>query len=295
MFFESGAVRRVLVAMLLGWVLLSTGPGLRGKSRCSAAGGAGQIVFGCVDAHAPFEIVAFGAARPGYTGTRPESGFEAGYSRSLRPQDASHDPAPSGTSFSYKFENPRFAVSLIEIEVDPIGSGRLRFKRGESDEIIERPLGLSESTMSILDELVSGTGFLTSNENYQAKKDFSHLGWVTISANRGGQQRTVKFNYTTNTEVAEMAAIFRAVADQELDLFDLELAVQNQPLELPNLLDALENDLREGRLANPQQLVKPLRTIAQEDSLPLIARNHANRLIAGIDKGRYKAPFKAQK
>lgn len=244
--------------MLLGSLLISTGRDARGKGPYSA-------------------------------------GFGVGRSGSVRPQDAPHDAAPSGTSFKYKFENPRFTVSLIEIEVDPTGSGSLRFKRGENEDIIERPLGLSESTMSILNDLIAGTAFLTSNENYQAKKDFSHLGWVTLTANRGGQERTVKFNYTTHAEIAEMAAIFRAIADQELDVFDLELAVQNEPLELPNLLDALENDLKEGHLADPQQLVKPLRTIAQEDSLPLIARNHASRLIAGIDKGKYKAPFKLQK
>jgi len=201
----------------------------------------------------------------------------------------------SGAAFKYKFENPRFYVPLIEIEVEPNGSARLRFKRGEIDDVIDRTMTLAPSTMSLLNDLVAASGFLTSTEEYQSKKDFSHLGWITIGVTRGSAKRTVRFNYTNHDQIAEMATILRAVADQQLDIFDIEIAVQNEQLDLPRVLDTLENDLSSGRLAEPRQLINTLQAIAHEDSLPLIARNHALRLAAAIEKGKYKSPFKPVK
>lgn len=221
----------------------------------------------------------------------PQTGLNPIRSNREQAATAAENISPAGMGFKYKFENPRFIVSVIEIEVDSGGSGQLHFKRGEADEIIDRKLNLLPSTMSLLNDLVARSGFLASNEEYQNKKDFSHLGWITITVRQGARERTVRFNYTTQAQVAEMATIFRAIADQEIDLVDMELAVQNEPLDLPRVLDALENDLKEGRLAEPQQLVKPLRTVAQEDSLPLIARNHAARMVAAIEKGKVKAAF----
>ena len=209
--------------------------------------------------------------------------------------DEGEKPSPTGDGFKFKFENPRFFVRLIEIDIGQTGDGHLRLKRGEVDEIIDRKLSLLPSTMSVLNELVARSAFLSSSEEYQTKKDFSHLGWITITARQGHQERTVRFNYTAQAQIAELAAIFRAIADQELDLLDVEIAVQNEPLDLPRVLDALENDLRESHLAEPQQLVKPLRAIAQEDSLPLIARNQAGRLVLAIEKGKYKGPFRIDK
>jgi hypothetical protein len=218
-----------------------------------------------------------------------------GQQSSTSTSTAEDNSSSSPTSFEYKFENPRFYVPLIQIEIDPAGSGQLRFKRGESDDVIDRKLKLLPSTMALLGELVGRTRFLASKEEYQNKKDFSHLGWVTLTARRGQQERTVRFNYTSNADVSELATIFRAIADQEIAVFDLELAVQNEPLDLPSVLETLENDLREGHFVEPQSLVKPLEILAQEDSLPLIARNQAARLVAAIEKGKFKPPFKLEK
>src|SRR3981081_3663027 len=38
--------------------------------------------------------------------------------------------------YSYKFENPRFYIPLIEIDLGSNGAGQLRFRRGESDEVL---------------------------------------------------------------------------------------------------------------------------------------------------------------
>ncbi|MEW6213425.1 MAG: hypothetical protein AB1631_34340, partial [Acidobacteriota bacterium] len=192
-------------------------------------------------------------------------------------QNHSIDSASVGMSFSYKFENPRFVhLPLIEIDLDSSGKGKLRFKRNESDDIIELDFNLMPGTLARIRQLYSETGFLTSTENYQSKKDFSHLGWITLTAHQGEQSRQTRFNYTTNLQIDELATIFRAIATQQIQLFDIENVQQYQPLDLASQLDALENDLRLERIAEPESLLAALREIAANDTALLIARNKAS-------------------
>jgi hypothetical protein len=199
---------------------------------------------------------------------------------------------PAGVSFAYKFENARFYIPLMEIDLPADGSGELRFKRGESDEMVDLKFKLMPATLARVRQLCQATKFLTTDADYQDKKDFSHLGWISISARQGERSRTIRFNYTLNTEIRELADIFRGIATQEIHVFDMETAQQYQPLDLPGRLEAVENDLRLERLAEPERMLAPLREIAGDDTQALIARNHANRIIESIKKGKFKSPVK---
>lgn len=217
------------------------------------------------------------------------------YQQADQSGSASHPLEPSATTFKYRFENRRFHISVIEVELDADLSGLLQFKRGESDELLDRTFKVSPRTMSRLSQLVRRLNFFESQEDYQNKRDFSHLGWTTITVQRDGQERAVRFNYTTNPEMGEMSDILRGLSTQQIELFDVELALRHQPLDLPRLLEVLENDLKLERLAEPEQLLPALREIAGDDTLPLIARNQAGRIIRMIERGKYKGPVKADK
>lgn len=199
---------------------------------------------------------------------------------------------PSEAKFSYKFENQRFYIPLIEIDFDARGEGELRFKRGESDEIIDLKLKLLPETVARIRELYDKTGFLESDENYQDKKDHSNLGWITLTLKAGERERSAKFNYTPNLDIKQVADIFRALANQQTDIFDIETALQYQPLDVPGKIEVLESDLKLERIAEPQQVLITLQEIAKNDTAPLIARNHAKRIIEAIEKGKYKSPVK---
>ncbi|MFY9610110.1 MAG: hypothetical protein WAU45_16035 [Blastocatellia bacterium] len=207
-------------------------------------------------------------------------------------QNGAGETTPDGMSFAYKFENPRFYVPLMEIDLRPDSSGELRFKRGESDELLGLKFKLMPATFARIRQLCETSSFLTSDAEYQDKKDFSHLGWISLSVREGERSRKVRFNFTLKPEIRELADIFRGIATQEMHVFDMETAQQYQPLDLPGRLDALENDLRLERLAEPLRMLAPLREIAGDDTQPLIARNQATRIIEGIKKGRFKSPVK---
>jgi hypothetical protein len=215
------------------------------------------------------------------------------YGAGLTATSYSAQSTSSDAAFSYRFENPRFTISIIEVELASGGAGKLRFKRGEFDDLIDREFKVLPATLDRLRQLVAASGFMTSAEDYQSKKDFSHLGWMTITVKQAGRQRTVRFNYTTNNEISAVSDILRGISTQEIDQFDIELARQHEPLDVPRLLDGLENDLRLERMAEPERLLGFLGDLAGDDTLPLIARNQATRLIAGIRKGRFKSPVKA--
>ncbi|HVG19137.1 MAG TPA: hypothetical protein VNI02_08790 [Blastocatellia bacterium] len=209
------------------------------------------------------------------------------------PPEGKPDADLDGARFGYRFENARFYIPLIEVDVASNGSGELRFKRGESDEVIDRKLKLLPATVARMRELYERTRFLTSDDDYQDKKDFSHLGWKSLYMRQGGRERKVRFNYTPNLEIRELTEIFLAVATQEMHLFDIETSQQYQPLDLPRLLDALENDLKAQRVAEPEQMLPALKEIAGNDTQPLIARNHATRIADGIKKGKFKSPIRS--
>src|SRR5215213_1086907 len=77
-------------------------------------------------------------------------GFAHGFTQS----SAAEAPGLAESSFSYKFENPRFIIPLLEVDVSADGSGQVRFKRGESDEIIDFNLKLTPATLARIRRLL---------------------------------------------------------------------------------------------------------------------------------------------
>lgn len=187
--------------------------------------------------------------------------------------------------YHYLFENERFTTPLQEVEFNGQGEGTFRFERKDSDEIVNK-LTVSSSLLSQIQILFDGLNFLSSNEDYQHKKDFSHLGTVTIGLGRGGKERVVKFNYTTNELMSEIRDLFQNIVTQETRVFELETARANDPLSTPAQMRILESELRSKHIADPQRFVSILQDLKLDESVPLITRNHAERLLQTIKKGK---------
>jgi hypothetical protein len=209
-----------------------------------------------------------------------------------QPQEEINGRSSTDLAVVYRFENKRFYIPRIQIELGTNGSAALKFTRGESDEVLDRRLKLLPATISRIRELLEILKFFESSEQYQSKKDFSHLGWTTIQARIGDRERTVRFNYTNNVKAQELADIFRGLATQEIHLLDLENAAQYQPLDLPKQIEYLADDLRLERVTEPVQLLPALKELAGNDVIPAIARSQASLLIANIEKNKYKSPIK---
>lgn len=191
----------------------------------------------------------------------------------------------AGAHYRYLFENPRFTTPIQELEFDGAGQGKFRFKRKDSDEIVIK-LSVSPEVLSQIQLLLDDMNFLSSGEDYQYKKDFSHLGNMTISFSRGEKERTVKFNYTENQSMSRLSDIFRNLVTQETRIFELEAVIANDPISAPAQLRMLESELKSKRVADPHRFSPILKNIKLDEGVPLIARNHADRLLQMISKGK---------
>jgi hypothetical protein len=193
-----------------------------------------------------------------------------------KPPDASH--------YSYEFTKAEFLISHIVIEHDALGRGKITFeRRGEETSIVE-PVELSIAALGRIMGLWTELRFLDSNENYQASKNFAHLGTYRLHLDDGKRQRTAEFNWSSNKEAWALTSEYRRVSDQAILIFNLKLAREMQPLNAPQLLNEMETLLTRDGLSDPYQLVPLLTELKTDEHIPLIARNHADRILKKIEK-----------
>ena len=190
---------------------------------------------------------------------------------------------PDDASYGYEFSQPQFYVKHIVIEHDSNGRGKVEFER-LNEGVISEPLQISPTALARIIALYNALNFLDSTANYQAEKQFPNLGTVKLKMQRQARKRMVEFNWTNEKSAAELRDEYRRLADQALFVFDMEVARQNQPLNAPKLLEGLESLLRRNGLSDPKQLVPLLNEITTDEHLPLIARNHATRLLKKINE-----------
>ena len=194
-------------------------------------------------------------------------------------------PKADDTVYGYDFRQPEFLVSHIVIQHDSTGRGKLTFERLNEGSISE-PLEISPAALARILGLYQTLNFLESNTNYQSDKQFPHLGTMKLSMHRQGRQRTAEFNWTNDNAAAQLVKEYRRVADQAIFVFDMSVARANQPLNAPKLLEGLETLLRRNEISDPHQLVPLLEEITTDEHLPLIARNHAGRLLKKINSAK---------
>ncbi|HEY4424436.1 MAG TPA: hypothetical protein VGN10_09530 [Pyrinomonadaceae bacterium] len=212
-----------------------------------------------------------------------------GAKHNARPQQAVPAPAVSANNtdavkYSYEFSQPKFYVKHIRLEHDANGRGTVTFERLNEDVPVTEPLELSPETLARLNSAWQGLRFLDSDTNYQADKQFPHLGTMKIGMERGDRKRVAEFNWTNNRDAETLINEYRKAADQVILVFDIAIARENQPLNAPKLMETIESLLKRNGLSDPRQLLKLLQDLSTDEHVPLIARNHALRLIKQIEK-----------
>lgn len=186
--------------------------------------------------------------------------------------------------YTYEFSQPKFVVNHIVLEHDASGRGTVMFERMNEATPVVEPLELSARALERIQGSWQALQFLDSQTNYQADKQFPHLGTMRIGMQRGGRKRVAEFNWTNNADASTLISEYRKAADQAILVFDISVARENQPLGVPKLMEAIESMLKRDALSEPRQLLKLLQDLTTDEHVPLIARNHAQRLIKKILK-----------
>ncbi len=216
------------------------------------------------------------AAAPDISADEPRKANQNGKSNQRPAAKTNDDFAPD---YVYDFSQPAFTISKITITHDEGGKGKISFMRQNYEEPITDPIQLSPATLLKLKTAFETLKYFETGESYQYEKDYSHLGNHEIKVNRDGQTRSTKFNYTTNKNAKILADEYYHIAQQSIWIFDMKLARVNQPLETPGLMDTLDGYFTRGEISDPAQMLPFLKELANDERLPLIARNHATRLI----------------
>ncbi len=159
-----------------------------------------------------------------------------GAKHNARPQQAVPAPAVRSNStdavkYSYEFSQPKFYVKHIVIQHDANGRGTVTFERLNEDVPVTEPLELSPDALARISTAWQGLRFLDSETNYQADKQFPHLGTMKISMERGDRKRVAEFNWTNNRDAETLINEYRKAADQVIlvfdhDMFDVKLRLR---------------------------------------------------------------------
>ncbi|MDQ1707632.1 MAG: hypothetical protein QOJ88_843 [Pyrinomonadaceae bacterium] len=210
--------------------------------------------------------------------------------RPATPAAASPAPAPARlpeidpARYFYEFTQPQFYVRHIRIEHDANGRGVIKFERLNDETVYEEPVELSAAAWTRISSLWQSLHFLDSDENYQSDRQFPHLGTMRLKLERGGHQRTAEFNWSNNKDAFALVNEYRRIADQAILIFDISLARELQPLNAPKLMEEFELQLKRNGFSDPEQLIPLLHDLSTDEHIPLIARNHALRLLKKIEK-----------
>ena len=186
--------------------------------------------------------------------------------------------------YFYEFAKAEFLVSKISIEHDENGKGKITFQKKDFPEPITDPLQLSPATLERVKAIWSALDFLDSTAEYQAIKDFSHLGTMKFTIRRAERMREATFNWTDNKDAKSLADEYRKIGQQFVWIFDVNVARENQPLEAPRLIDALDSMIKRNEISDAKQMTPFLKELSADERIPLIARNRATKLMEKVEK-----------
>jgi hypothetical protein len=195
------------------------------------------------------------------------------------------------TQFPYKYEfsQPNFVVSHIIIEHDENGKGTIIFEKKESEGTITDPIQVSAVSLEKIKTILQTLNFIDSTEDYQSPtRDYGHLGNYTITIAQDKKTRTAKYNWTENLDARALTSEYQKISEQYIWIFDMSVSIENQPLEAPSLMDRLDSLLQRNEISDPTQMVPRLKEISNDERIPLLARNHASRIVKSIEKKKEK-------
>ena len=191
-------------------------------------------------------------------------------------------PTVSDPTYFYEFSQPDFDISNIVIEHDDSGKGTIKFTKKLFSDTVTDPIQVSPAALERINAAYTTLNFLSSTDSYQYEKDYSHLGVMTFRLKRDAKQRSTTFNYTVNKDAKVLADEYRKLSNQYVWVFDITVARENQTLNAPRLLDSLDSLIRRNEISDPSQMVPLLKELSNDERIPLIARNHAGKLVDRI-------------
>ena len=110
------------------------------------------------------------------------------------------------------------------------------------------------------------------------------MGNVTITLKRDQRTRTVKYNWTENKLAKALMDEYRRISNEYTWRFEMALAIENQPLQIPSLMELMDRYIARGEISDPPHLLPLLEQYSTNERLPLMARNRAAKIVKQISR-----------
>ena len=225
------------------------------------------------------------SADPPKLNSRPDS----------EPNKVNSAPKVAAFTHIYVFERPGFTYPRVEIRHDDAGKGVIIFEKIDLDEPMDDPIELSPATLNTLNGAFTRLNFVNSTEDYEAKKVNVATGTISITLKQNGRSRTATFRWSDNPDAKLLMDEYRRISNEAIWKFEMQVARENQPLETPRLMARLSSLYESNELPDPPHLLPLLKQLANDEILPLIARNDAERVAKAIEKSEAKRIKKEEK
>jgi hypothetical protein len=186
--------------------------------------------------------------------------------------------------YYYEFKQPQFIIGDVSIQHNEAGKGKITFQKLDWEESISDPIQLSNITLEKLNSFFSNLNFLDSAEEYQSERHYAHLGVMKIRLKKDGKEREVTLDWTNNKDAKGLLDEYRKLVDQFVWMFDMSVAIENQQLDTPKLIEAFESVVQRDGISDPEQLIPYLKRLGNDERIPLIGRNKAKKIVEKIEK-----------
>ncbi|HEV2287894.1 MAG TPA: hypothetical protein VGR81_02970 [Candidatus Acidoferrales bacterium] len=180
----------------------------------------------------------------------------------------------------FKSSYPEF----VEIKVNANGSGTWDIRQLD-DTPNPRPLQLSEPLTHKMFDLAAQLHDFQ-GVNLDVHRRIADLGQKTFRYQNGPEIHEVSFNYTINGIADQLLAIFDGLQRQELDLSDLERTVRYDHLGVNEIINRIQDDVKNKLLPEPQALLPALDQVAGDTDLLDMARQSARAIAEEIRSSR---------
>jgi hypothetical protein len=188
----------------------------------------------------------------------------------------------SFTRFIYCREFPSGTYEKQCVDLKPDGTGESRFKPRGSQEMPAVALNLSSPGREKFVSIIAATQNLKDRDKYESKRRVANLGRKYLTLEMPSEKREAAFNYSDLKEVNTLTTFFDGLINQITIMQDIESAARYERLSVPERLDQLENEIKIGRIGDPQGLIPGLDKIIQDERILQYARQHAQQMKSQI-------------
>lgn len=187
--------------------------------------------------------------------------------------------------FEYEFAQPKFQITRVIIAHDVAGKGKITFYKQDLGDPLTDPLTISARSLEKIQSLWTAINLIETNETFQsAERNYQHLGTMKLRRWQDDMVREVEFNWTENQIAKGLTGEYKKLTEQYVWIFEMNLARENQPLNAPQLIDRFDSLLKRSQISDPKQMLGYLREVADDERIPLLARNHITKIISRIEK-----------